>query len=265
MSVFPIWGWSAHITTQDYDDTPDAGTMERAARADHRHGMPAAGGGGGGGEAFPVGSVFVAVVATDPATLLGYGTWAAFAAGRVLIGRDPGDTDFDTALETGGAKSRAISAHSGATVGDHAAQSHSAHSGTAVGTSGAGSSHTHTGPSHQHTYTDVVNHVHVQSVNTASTGGLSGYTADTSTNTSAASGYSTANPTGGVATGTTAAGGTGATGAESAHTHAAGTVTQPAAHSDHAALSHTVGQPAAHSDVNVVQPYIVVYMWERTA
>ena len=45
----------------------------------------------------------------------------------------------------------------------------------------------------------VVNHVHVQSVNSAAAGGLSGYTADTSTNTSVSSGYSTANPTGGSA------------------------------------------------------------------
>lgn len=47
--------------------------------------------------------------------------------------------------------------------------------------------------------TTVVNHVHVQSVGTASTGSLVGYTYDASTNTSVASGYSTANPTGGAA------------------------------------------------------------------
>lgn len=80
---------------------------------------------------------------------------------------------------------------------------------------------------HTHTYTQVPNHVHVQSVNSAAAGGLSGYTADTSTATSVASGYSTANPTGGVATGTTAAG--------IAHLHAIGTV---------AASTPTISWPA---------------------
>lgn len=58
--------------------------------------------------------------------------------------------------------------------------------------------------SHTHTYTEVPNHVHVQSVNSGTTGGTNGYGVDTSTSGSSASGYSTANPTGGVATGTTA-------------------------------------------------------------
>ena len=60
------------------------------------------------GQAFPVGSVFIAVVSTDPATLLGYGTWSAFGAGRVLVGLDSGDTDFDTVEETGGAKTHTL-------------------------------------------------------------------------------------------------------------------------------------------------------------
>lgn len=65
-------------------------------------------GGGPGGEAFPVGSVYLAVVATNPATLLGYGTWGAIAAGRCLVGLDAGDADFDAAEEVGGAKTQTL-------------------------------------------------------------------------------------------------------------------------------------------------------------
>lgn len=64
----------------------------------------------GGSEAFPVGAVFIAVVATNPATLLGYGAWSAFAAGRVLVGLDAGQTEFDTVEETGGAKTHTLQA-----------------------------------------------------------------------------------------------------------------------------------------------------------
>jgi len=53
---------------------------------------------------YPVGSIYTSVVATNPATLLGVGTWAAFGAGKVMVGIDSGDTDFDTVEETGGAK-----------------------------------------------------------------------------------------------------------------------------------------------------------------
>jgi microcystin-dependent protein len=61
-------------------------------------------------DAWPIGSVFTSIVATSPATLLGGGTWAAFGAGRVLVGRDSGDTDFDVAEETGGAKTITLDA-----------------------------------------------------------------------------------------------------------------------------------------------------------
>lgn len=64
--------------------------------------------GGGGGEAFPVGSIYINVGSTNPATLLGYGTWTAFGAGRVLVGLDATQAEFDTALETGGAKTHTL-------------------------------------------------------------------------------------------------------------------------------------------------------------
>lgn len=88
----------------------------------------------GSSEAWPVGSVFIGVVATDPALLLGYGTWAAFGAGRVLVGLDSGDTDFDTVEETGGAKTQAISAHAGTAVADHADHTHNVTSNVTVTT-----------------------------------------------------------------------------------------------------------------------------------
>src|SRR5688572_10208513 len=62
----------------------------------------------GGSQAFPVGSVFIAVVSTNPGTLLGYGTWSAFAAGQMLVGIDAGQTEFDTVEETGGAKTHTL-------------------------------------------------------------------------------------------------------------------------------------------------------------
>jgi microcystin-dependent protein len=59
-------------------------------------------------EAWPVGSVFISVVSTNPNTLLGYGTWTAFATGRTLVGIDTGQTEFDTVEETGGAKTHTL-------------------------------------------------------------------------------------------------------------------------------------------------------------
>lgn len=58
--------------------------------------------------AWPVGSVYTSIVATNPATLLGGGTWVAFGAGRVLVGLDAGQTEFDTVEETGGAKTHTL-------------------------------------------------------------------------------------------------------------------------------------------------------------
>lgn len=227
------------------------------------------------GQAWPVGSLFLGVVSTNPATLLGYGTWAAFGTGRMLIGVDSGTAAYDTAEETGGSATHGHTVtqpdahgaltHTGATVGnhtftqpsahsDHAAQSHSAHAGATVGN-----------------HADVVNHVHVEQLQ----GGTTGTTGGTHLMGSAATGgslrsagQSTLNPTSvGVA----------------AQVH---TVGQANAHSDHAALSHsahaggavdahTVGQASQHGSqshtgaavdtVNHLPPFIAVYMWKRTA
>jgi hypothetical protein len=61
---------------------------------------------------YPVGSVYInATSASNPSTLLGFGTWTAFGAGRVLVGLDAGDALFDTAEETGGSKDAVVVSH----------------------------------------------------------------------------------------------------------------------------------------------------------
>jgi hypothetical protein len=92
----------------------------------------------------PVGSVYInASNSTNPGTLLGFGTWTAFGAGRVPVGFDAGNTLFDTAEETGGSYDAITVAHT------HTASSSSTFSGSAL----AGHSHTATDSGHTHSYT----------------------------------------------------------------------------------------------------------------
>jgi hypothetical protein len=76
----------------------------------------------------PVGSIYInATNATNPGTLLGFGTWVAFGAGRVMVGFNASDPLFDSAEETGGSKDAIVVSHT------H----------TFSATSGAAGSHTH--------------------------------------------------------------------------------------------------------------------------
>jgi microcystin-dependent protein len=147
--------------------------------------------------AWPVGSIYFGTSSENPATTLGFGTWAAFGAGRVPVGLDATQAEFDALEETGGAKDVTLTA---------------AQSGV---------------PAHGHAVTDP-GHTHVQGVNSTATGGLSGYTADTSTNTRVNSGYSTSSATTGV------------------------TVTD----------ATPAGAAQAHTNL---PPYVVVAMWKRVA
>ena len=56
---------------------------------------------------FPVGSLYFTKTNVNPGTFLG-GTWIAYGSGRVLVGYDSGQTEFDTAGETGGSKTHAL-------------------------------------------------------------------------------------------------------------------------------------------------------------
>ena len=62
--------------------------------------------------AYPVGSIYInAGVSTNPSTLLGFGTWTSFGAGKVLVSLDSADALFDTLEETGGSKDAVVVSH----------------------------------------------------------------------------------------------------------------------------------------------------------
>lgn len=58
---------------------------------------------------YPVGSIYISTASTNPSTLFGFGTWAAFAAGRTLIGVGTSDQAF-TAGTTGGESTHLLTA-----------------------------------------------------------------------------------------------------------------------------------------------------------
>jgi hypothetical protein len=86
---------------------------------------------------YPVGSIYInATSAVNPATLLGFGTWTAFGAGRVMVGFNSANSLFDTAEETGGSADAITVTHTHtATVTDPGHQHTVA---TYTGTGGAG-------------------------------------------------------------------------------------------------------------------------------
>ena len=53
------------------------------------------------GTIYPIGSIYISTLSTNPATLLGLGTWEAFGEGRVLVGKASSGT-FVTPGATGG-------------------------------------------------------------------------------------------------------------------------------------------------------------------
>lgn len=81
---------------------------------------------------YPIGSIYSnATNSANPATILGFGTWVPYAQGRVLVGLNAADSEFNTIGETGGVKSNNI------TVDQLPAHSHVVDP-PATGTSNAG-------------------------------------------------------------------------------------------------------------------------------
>lgn len=72
----------------------------------------------------PIGFIFISAVAGNPASVLGYGTWVAFGAGRCLFGLDSGNTAFDVVEETGGSADAVVVSHTHTTTVTDPGHSH---------------------------------------------------------------------------------------------------------------------------------------------
>ena len=123
---------------------------------------------------YPVGSVYInASNGTNPGTLLGFGTWERIAEGRVVVGVNSTDTDFDTVEKTGGEKTHQLTVdempshnHTGATSTDG---SHN-HTYSKYSSVGHGIDGTYGSPE-SGTGTTSTNGSHSHSLNINSTGG----------------------------------------------------------------------------------------------
>lgn len=155
---------------------------------------------------YPVGSIYMSVNATNPSAYFG-GTWVAWGAGRVPVGINTSDSNFNTVEKTGGA----------ATVTLTTAQM----------------------PAHTHTFTG----------SSATTSSKGAHTHNIGRDTDGGSGSSRYTV---HSAGVSGAGGTSPTSSAGAHTH---TVTANGTNAN-------TGGSGAHSNL---QPYIVCYMWKRTA
>ena len=67
--------------------------------------------------AYPIGQPYITQSNTNPSTILGFGTWER-VKGKVLVGLDEDDTDFNTIGKTGGEKTHTL------TVNEIPAHSH---------------------------------------------------------------------------------------------------------------------------------------------
>ena len=83
---------------------------------------------------YPIGSIYMSVSSTSPATLFG-GTWVAWGTGKTVVGIDTSDTDFNTVEKTGGVKEVTLTAaQSGLPAHNHTATVYNQATGSYTGT-----------------------------------------------------------------------------------------------------------------------------------
>ena len=155
---------------------------------------------------YPVGSIYLSVSSTNPSTYFG-GTWMAWGSGRVPVGINTSDSNFNAVEKTGGASAVTLTASQM--------------------------------PSHTHTFTG----------SSTTTNSAGGHTHNIGRDTDGGSGSSRYTV---HKAGASGAQGTSPTSSAGAHTH---TLTPKGKNAN-------TGGGGSHTNL---QPYIVCYMWKRTA
>lgn len=224
---------------------------------------------------YPVGSIYVSTVATNPGTLFGVGTWAAFGAGRTLVGLNASDADFDTAEETGGAKtSTALVAHTHSITdpGHNHTQDAHGHGITDGGHNHTQNAHTHTQDAHTHTQNA---HTHTQNSHSHTVGSTSSATGTSTSNLARGSTTNSGNFTVPAQTATNQ-------NATATNQNATATNQNTTATNNSATTGLTVNNATATNQSNttgitgtgsagsgasfpILPPFVVVYLFKRTA
>lgn len=213
---------------------------------------------------YPVGTILMSAVNTNPSTYLGFGTWSAWGSGRVPVGVNTSDTNFSTVEKTGGSSTVTL------TEAQMPSHTHT-FTGSAVTSGNQSALHTHSinitsgkqSANHVHEYsaTTSSNGAHTHSYGTSKSGSLAanGTNHGTAHN---ASGYNTSSNGAHTHTisGTTA-------GISANHSHVVnGTSGTDSANHTHSVTAKgtnsSTGSGSAHTNL---QPYITCYMWKRTA
>lgn len=206
----------------------------------------------------PIGCILFNVSGANPSTYIG-GTWIAWGSGKVPVGINVNDTDFNTVEKTGGNKELQAHTHSFSAKTDNQS-----------------ANHTHSIPAHSH---GLNNHTHSFSA-TTSNKELKGDFTCVGYKTHAGTGivsknYGNANSS--LSSGSDF-GGTGFT-INASHTHAVSGTTGAATGNSANSSALTSGSNSANHTHNIsgttassgngntknLQPYITCYMWKRTA
>jgi hypothetical protein len=202
---------------------------------------------------YPVGAIYSSTVSTNPGTSLGFGTWTQFGAGRMMMGAggsfSPGTT--------GGSNDAIVVSHAhtySSTSGGQSVDHSHTYSAT---TGGQSADHTHTATS-SFTGSALPTHAHQLPYLSSFSGSGQGIasvgnqiTSGTTTSVSAGT------PAGSVSTSLG--------GVSAGHTHdLSGTTSGVSVTHTHAISGTTNSTGSSGTNANL-PPYIVVYMWQRTA